>query len=76
LDIAIYAAHHATEDQPVLDMSEDGDWSAVLVWWPPFGQMGVTSYPLFGFIRPDHPVEHDRLVAAIPAAIRLAETER
>jgi hypothetical protein len=65
--------HRVTEDQPVVDVSEDGDWSAVRVWWPPAGQMGVTDYATYGFIRPDHPIGHDRLIAATPGAIRLAE---
>jgi hypothetical protein len=68
--------HRVTEDQPVLDVSEDGDWSVVRVWWPPTGQMGVTGYSVYGFIRPDHPIGHDRLIAATPAAIRLAEEGR
>ena len=59
-------------DQPVLDVSEDGDWSAVRVWWPPAGQMGIAVYPTFGFIRPDHPIGHDQLVTNTPAAVRVA----
>lgn len=65
--------HRVTEDEPVTDMSGNGDWSMVRVWWPPAGQMGITNYPVYGFIRPDHPASHDRLVAATPAAIRIAE---
>ncbi len=62
-----------TQDEPVVDVSDNGDWSVVRVWWPPAGQMGVTDYPVFGFIRPDRPAGHDRLIEATPAAIRLAE---
>jgi hypothetical protein len=62
-----------TEDEPVVDVSGDGDWSVVRVWWPPAGQIGVTDYGVYGFIRPDHPAGHDRLIAATPAAIRVAE---
>ncbi|HVY15057.1 MAG TPA: CHAP domain-containing protein [Rhodopila sp.] len=62
-----------TQDQLVEDVSGAGDWSLVRVWWPPAGQMGVTDYPTFGFIRPDRPAGHDRLIAMTPAAIRLAE---
>jgi CHAP domain len=65
--------HLVTEDQPVIDMSDNNDWSIVHVFWPPSGQMGVTDYAIYGFIRPDHPANHDLLVAATPAAIRLAE---
>nr|WP_294525565.1 CHAP domain-containing protein [uncultured Rhodopila sp.] len=70
---ANWVHHRVTEDQPVIDISTDGDWSAVRVWWPPSGQMGVTEYAAFGFIRPDHPAGHDRLIAAVPSAIRVAE---
>jgi hypothetical protein len=70
---ANWVHHRVTEDQPVVDVSPDGDWSAVRVWWPPSGQMGVSEYPAFGFIRPDHPPGHDRLIAAVPSAIRVAE---
>ena len=73
---ANWVHHVVTEDQPVIDVSERGDWSAVRVWWPPSGQMGNGDYAAFGFIRPDHPAGHDRLVAAIPAAIRGAEGGR
>lgn len=73
---ANWVHHRVTEDQPVIDVSPDGDWSAVRVWWPPSGQMGVTEYPAFGFIRPDHPPGHDRLAAAVPSAIRVAEQGR
>lgn len=71
---ANWVHHRITEDQPVIDVSENGDWSLVRMWWPPSGQMGTGAYPAFGFIRPDHPVGHDRLIAATPAAVRMAES--
>jgi hypothetical protein len=70
---ANWVHHRVTSDQPVIDVSEDGDWSAVRVWWPPAGGMGVTDYRTFGFIRPEHPIGHDQLVATTPAAVRIAE---
>jgi len=70
---ANWVHHRITEDQPVIDVSDSGDWSAIRVWWPPSGQMGSADYPAFGFIRPDHPEGHDRLIAATPAAVRVAE---
>ena len=73
---ANWVHHVVTEEQPVVDVSGDGDWSAVRVWWPPSGQMGGSEYATFGFIRPDRPAGHDRLVAATPAAIRVAESGR
>ncbi|PPQ28567.1 CHAP domain-containing protein [Rhodopila globiformis] len=65
--------HHVTQDQPVIDVSEDGDWSLVRVWWPPAERMGASAYPTYGFIRPDHPAGHDRLAEAVPAAIESAQ---
>jgi hypothetical protein len=71
---ANWVHHRITEDQPVIDVSENGDWSMVRMWWPPSEQMGTSVYPAFGFIRPDHPVGRDRLIAATPAAVRMAES--
>jgi hypothetical protein len=51
---ANWVHHRITEDQPVIDISRNGDWSEVRVWWPPSGQMGAAKYPTYGFIRPDH----------------------
>jgi hypothetical protein len=70
---ANWVHHRVTMDQPVIDVSENGDWSMVRVWWPPAGEMGVGDYPTLGFIRPDRPIGHDRLVADTPAALRTAE---
>lgn len=39
-------------DQPVLDVSPRGDWSAVRVWYPPVGDYGRTVFPTHGFIHP------------------------
>lgn len=63
-----------TEDQPVLDVSEDNDWSIIRVWWPPSGTMGVTDYQAAGFIRPDRSLTHDRIIAAAPRAVRIAQS--
>jgi hypothetical protein len=65
--------HRVTQDQPVVDASDAGDWSSVRIFWPPAGQTGAHEYAAFGFIRPDHPATHDRLIAATPAAVRIAE---
>lgn len=69
---ANWVHHRVSQDQPVTDVSDGGDWSMVHVWWPPAGQMGIADYPTFGFIQPDHPMGHERLTAAIPAAARIA----
>jgi surface antigen len=39
-------------DEPVVDVSPAGDWSAVRVWWAPSRSLGVTTYPTYGFISP------------------------
>jgi surface antigen len=39
-------------DQPVIDVSEANDWSAVRVWYEPVQAMGATVYPTYGFILP------------------------
>ena len=70
---ANWVRHRVSADQPVVDVSDRGDWSRVQVWWPPAGQMGVAAYAVAGFLRPDHPLGHDRLVGGVAAAVRLAE---
>lgn len=47
------------EDVLALDVSPDGDWSQVRVWFSPNGQMGARTNPTFGFIYPDRPRLHD-----------------
>lgn len=73
---ANWVHHRVTTDQLVLDVSPDGDWSSVRVWWPPANQMGTADYQVFGFIRPEHPSGHDHILAAVPGAIRVAEAGR
>jgi hypothetical protein len=70
---ANWVHHHVTQEQPVIDVSPAGDWTAVRVWWPPSGQMGASTYATFGFIRPERPASRSRLADAVPTAIRVAE---
>lgn len=72
VDQANWVHHRVTDDQPVIDISADNDWSLVRVWWPPAGQMGGTDYPTYGFIRPHRPASHDQLWTDTPRAIRIA----
>jgi hypothetical protein len=72
---ANWVHHRVSEDQPVVDVSADNSWTLVRVWWPPAGEMGVSEYPAFGFIRTDGPMSHDQLIAATPRAIRLAQSQ-
>lgn len=71
---ANWVHHRIGQDQRVIDVSPNGDWSAVRVWWAPSGQLGTEVYRAFGFVRPDRPAGHDQLIAATPAAVRMAET--
>ena len=38
------------EDVTMVDVSGQGDWSQVKVWYDPSGDMGRTVYPTYGFI--------------------------
>ena len=44
---------------PVVDVSPDNDWTAMLVWYTPGNRLGARSYPTHGFVYPAH-------VAALP----------
>ena len=44
--------HRIETDQPVIDVSENNDWSEVRVWYAPAHAMGGTVYPIYGFILP------------------------
>lgn len=35
------------------DVSPNNDWSVVKVWHTPTGQLGITRYPVYGFIYPE-----------------------
>jgi hypothetical protein len=47
------------EDVLAIDVSEEGDWSAVRVWHSPTGQMGARTNPTYGFIYPARNKLHD-----------------
>jgi hypothetical protein len=72
---ANWVHHRVSEDQPVIDVSAENDWSMVRVWWPPTDEMGITEYPAYGFILADRPASHDQLIAATPRAIRVASRD-
>ncbi|MEI9851041.1 MAG: CHAP domain-containing protein [Sphingomonas sp.] len=40
------------QDVRAVDVSPEGDWSEVRVWFSPIGDLGKTVYPLNGFIYP------------------------
>jgi surface antigen len=41
-------------DVVIADVSEQGDWSVVKVWYDPIGDLGTTTYPTYGFIYQDN----------------------
>lgn len=41
------------KDVTVIDVSTQGDWSEVKVWYDPSGDLGGSTYPTHGFIYPD-----------------------
>jgi len=59
------------------DVSANGDWSVVRVWYAPQHALGLRTNPTFGFIYADAPAEHapsgrastDEFAATIAAAI-------
>lgn len=65
------------EDQLVVDVSEDGDWSLVRVWYPPVDGLGAHSYPTYGFILPARPTTREVLArGARPAVARALSARR
>jgi CHAP domain len=69
---ANWVAGELERDQLVVDVSEDNDWTAVRVWFPPAGLLGIYVYAAYGFIQPDRPATPEELARAIPAAARFA----
>ncbi|WP_414712797.1 CHAP domain-containing protein [Sphingomonas sp.] len=43
------------KDVRVVDVSPEGDWSEVRVWYAGVDDLGATTYPTFGFIYPENP---------------------
>ncbi|WRH75867.1 MAG: CHAP domain-containing protein [Sphingobium sp.] len=44
---------HVERGARVIDVSTNGDWSEVRVWYAPVKGLGTSSYPLYGFIYND-----------------------
>ena len=49
---ANWVRRRITWDDPVIDVSPQGDWSQVRVWWAPSATLGAGVYPTYGFITP------------------------
>ena len=58
------------ENVTVVDGSDNGDWSAVKVWYNPIDDLGSTIYPTYGFIykAPTQPSD-----GVLMASVRTAE---
>lgn len=60
------------QNQRVVDVSPRNDWSAVRVWHPASGTLGVTVFPTYGFVQPPRPADPVQLAARVPVAARLS----
>ena len=58
------------ENVTVVDVSPDGDWTQVKVWYNPIHDLGTTIYPTYGFIyqQPGQPSD-GLLMASAPASV-------
>lgn len=63
-------------DVRAVDVSPEGDWSEVKVWYAPNGGLGTSVYPTKGFIYPKNAtLEHGPVIAA-SAAVPVDNSER
>ncbi|HEY1447949.1 MAG TPA: CHAP domain-containing protein [Caulobacteraceae bacterium] len=62
---------HVEKNVTVIDVSPAGDWSQVKVWNAPSRDLGATTYPTYGFIYGDAPV--NKIAQAQQAAVALAQ---
>ncbi|MFQ3622555.1 MAG: CHAP domain-containing protein [Acetobacteraceae bacterium] len=60
------------QNQPVVDVSPRNDWTAVRVWHPASGTLGVTVFPANGFILPPGRRSPEQVAADVPRAARAA----
>ena len=57
------------ENVTVVVVSNDGDWTAVKVWYNPIGDLGTSVYPTYGFIHKAPAQRSDAvLLASAPEA--------
>jgi surface antigen len=61
------------ENVTVVDVSDNGDWTAVKVWYNPIHDLGTTVYPTHGFIHkaPLAPSDGVLMASAPPAIVGL-----
>jgi surface antigen len=51
---ANWLPHRIEHNQKVVDVSECNDWTSVRVWFEPAHALGATTYPTYGFIKPNN----------------------
>ena len=61
-------------DVTVVDVSAQGDWSQVRVWYNPLGGLGGTTYPTYGFIYNQQRHPASQLEQAQNAAVAMAQS--
>jgi surface antigen len=65
------------KDVTLIDVSQEGDWSLVKVWYGPNRDMGGSVYPTYGFIYPDAQAKvlaNSSLAKAENTAIAMAQS--
>jgi surface antigen len=67
------------KDVTVIDVSPQGDWSEVKVWYDPNRDLGATTYPTYGFIYQDAKAKtmaaaNSKVAYAQNAALSVAQT--
>jgi surface antigen len=60
------------KDVTVIDVSQQGDWSSVKVWYDPVRDLGNTVYPTYGFIYSS--TQNAARYAAQNAVMNIAQT--
>lgn len=55
-----------------VDVSEEGDWSSVRVWYGPQGSLGIRANPVYGFIYNEPPAPPSSVVPTTIAAAATA----
>jgi surface antigen len=58
-------------DVQVIDVSDEGDWSRVRVWFAPIADLGTTEWPVHGFIYPDRKAPMLLPMGGTEAAVRV-----
>ena len=63
-------------DVRAIDVSDKGDWSRVRIWYAGNGDLGITSYPAYGFIYASRSPKQDRAPLLSDEILRMASIEQ